>query len=138
MYSNDWLLNHANKLQDKINERETWTQDSRNSQNEIFQNHIKPFIDKSQRLFVVISDALRYENGWELCQQLQGEKRYEADIEYMITGLPSYTQLGMAALLPHKNLSIHPEDCNVEADGVSTARFTVERKYWRQNPIQGP
>lgn len=99
MYSNDWLLPINTQLQDHITAIDQWINESQKAQANFFQNHVKSFTAKPQRLFVVISDALRYENGWQLCQEVQAEKRYEAEIDYMITGLPSYTQLGMAALL---------------------------------------
>ncbi len=56
-------------------------------------------------MFVVISDALRYEVAQELSESINGEKRFQADISSQLGVLPSYTQLGMAALLPHKTLS---------------------------------
>ncbi|WP_236977674.1 BREX-1 system phosphatase PglZ type A [Membranihabitans maritimus] len=133
VYSNDWLLALNNKLQDRVNDMDAWIQNSQKAQNRFFQNHVKSFTNKPQRLFVVISDALRYENGWELCQDIQTEKRYEADIDYMITGLPSYTQLGMAALLPHQQLNIHPGDCAVLADGISTVGLQGRTKVLETN-----
>jgi len=133
VYSNDWLLTLNNKLQDRVNDMDAWIQDSQKAQNRFFQNHVKSFTSKPQRLFVVISDALRYENGWELCQDIQTEKRYEADIDYMITGLPSYTQLGMASLLPHQQLNIHPSDCTVMADGMSTVGLQGRTKVLEKN-----
>lgn len=133
VYSNDWLLALNNKLQDRVNDLNEWIQSSQKAQARFFQNHVKSFTSKPQRLFVVISDALRYENGWELCQDIQTEKRYEADIDYMITGLPSYTQLGMAALLPHQQLNIHPGDCTVMADGMSTVGLQGRTKVLEKN-----
>jgi uncharacterized protein (TIGR02687 family) len=132
-YSNDWLLNINNKLQDQINEVDQWVNKSLKAQANFFQNHVQPFTTKPQRLFVVISDALRYENGWQLCEEIQNEKRYEAEMDYMITGLPSYTQLGMAALLPHKQLNIHPKDCNVMADGISAVGIQGRTKVLQEN-----
>ncbi len=120
IYTNSWLLDLNNKLQDRINPMEQWLQQSARAQSGFFQHHVTPFTTKPQRLFVVISDALRYENGWQLYQEIQSEKRYDATLEYMITGLPSYTQLGMAALLPHEQLQIDPSSCNVLADGILT------------------
>jgi uncharacterized protein (TIGR02687 family) len=133
VYSNDWLLALNNKLQDRVNDMDAWIQNSQKAQNRFFQNHVKSFTNKSQRLFVVISDALRYENGWELYQDIQTEKRYEADIDYMITGLPSYTQLGMASLLPHQQLNIHPGDCTVLADEMSTVGLQGRTKVLETN-----
>ncbi len=132
-YSNDWLLHINHKLQDQVNGMEQWIQQSLKAQSNFFSYHVKPFTSKPQRLFVVISDALRYENGWQLCEEIQTEKRYEAEIDYLITGLPSYTQLGMAALLPHKQLNIHPKDCNVMADGIAAVGIQGRTKVLQEN-----
>lgn len=75
-----------------------------------------------QRAFVIISDALRYEVASELWSIINNEKRFKASISTQLGVLPSYTQLGMAALLPHYSLSYQPERSNaVYVDGVSSA-----------------
>lgn len=132
-YTNDWLLPINNHLQDCISSLSHWTHASPKSQFNFFRFHAKKFADKRQRLFVVISDALRYENGWQLYEELQSENRYQAEMDYMITGLPSYTQLGMAALLPHKELTIHPPNCQVKADGISTVGIQGRNKVLQAN-----
>ena len=69
-----------------------------------FSNYIKTAKDK---VAVIISDALRYEIGCELYEKLSNHQNYEIeDIKHMYAVLPAYTQLGMAALLPHKSLEI--------------------------------
>ncbi|GAF55383.1 putative cytoplasmic protein [Psychrobacter sp. JCM 18901] len=66
-----------------------------------------------QRAFVIISDALRYEVASELWSIINNEKRFKASISTQLGVLPSYTQLGMAALLPHDSLSYQPEKVNL-------------------------
>lgn len=119
VYSNDWLLNSNDVWQKTIDKVEQWPTDSKHAQSQFFKLHVQPFIQKKQKVFVVISDALRFENGWELHNEIQAEQRYESDIDYMFTSLPSYTQLGMAALLPHEQLAI-TADSSVLVDGVSS------------------
>jgi len=64
-------------------------------QSRFFQRDVKSrYLDKSVRLFVIISDGLRYECGKELHDLINGEARYTSSLEYQVTGLPSYTQLG--------------------------------------------
>ena len=76
---------------------------------------------QTKRVFVIISDALRYEVAQELALTINGEKRFKADLGTQLGVLPSYTQLGMAALLPHKSLSYEKEQGGtVYADGLST------------------
>ncbi|MFD1425543.1 PglZ domain-containing protein [Kroppenstedtia sanguinis] len=60
-----------------------------------------PLLEKTaERIFVIISDALRYEAGVELFDKLRRRLNAEVTLEPMQATLPSYTQLGMAALLP--------------------------------------
>ena len=73
-----------------------------------------------RRVFVIISDALRYEAAQELVEDLNGKYRLEATIRPMLGVLPSYTALGMAALLPHTKLSFS-EAGEVLVDGQSSA-----------------
>jgi len=69
------------------------------------------------RVAVIISDALRYETGVELFRMLQEDANCDVEMEAMLSTLPSYTRLGMAALLPHKELSM-TTDYEVLADGA--------------------
>lgn len=70
-----------------------------------------------ERVVVIISDALRYEVGRSLWAKLQDDEKCSAELEAMMGVLPSYTRLGMAALLPHKTLEM-TEDYRVLVDGV--------------------
>ena len=133
-YSNTWLLGINNRLQDCINKMDQWVVSSVKAQRGFFNYHVKEMVSKpNSRLFVVISDALRYENGQQLFEELQSEARFEAEIDYMITGLPSYTQLGMAALLPHRELAMDAASGNVKADGMSTIGIAGRKKVLEAN-----
>jgi uncharacterized protein (TIGR02687 family) len=59
---------------------------------------------ENRKVFVVISDAFRYEAAQELTQELNGKYRITAALSSQLGVLPSYTALGMASLLPHKKL----------------------------------
>ena len=120
VYSNDWLLIYNDNWQKLIDKQTTWQDDIVTSQKRFFENHVRPILEKKQSLFVIISDALRYECGAELSKLLQQENRFEASISYMTGSLPSYTQLGMASLLPHKVLSFQGESDTVLVDGMSS------------------
>ena len=133
VYSNDWLLASNDDWQNTINNLSEWPNTSSRSQRSFFSKYVEPHIKKGQRLFVVISDALRYENGWELCNELQSEKRYEAEIDHLFTSLPSYTQLGMAALLPHNKLEIVSKDCSVNVDDLTSMGIAGRSKILQKN-----
>jgi len=55
---------------------------------------------------VIISDAFRYEAAEELFTVLKRDTKKVLDIEPMLASVPSHTGLGMASLLPIKDLSI--------------------------------
>lgn len=133
VYSNDWLLIYNNNWQSVIDNLSSWTIDSTTSQKHFYNTHVKPVVDKKQRLFVIISDAFRYECGAELAKKLQSENRYEASIGHMVASLPSYTQLGMASLLPHKELSIQDGSDLVLIDGMSTSGIQGRSKILETN-----
>lgn len=133
IYSNDWLLKYNNNWQQVVDSLTQWPTKERLSQQRFFEQHVRSYTDRKQRLFVIISDALRYENGAELSQRLQSENRYESSIEPMIGSLPSYTQLGMASLLPHKNLSFQDKSDSILADGMSSAGIQGRSKILAKN-----
>ena len=69
------------------------------------------------RVVVIISDAMRYEVGHSLYTKLQANEKCTAKLEAMLGVLPSYTRLGMAALLPHKTLDV-TDDFRVLVDSM--------------------
>jgi uncharacterized protein (TIGR02687 family) len=85
-------------------------------QRNFFRDNIKYAKEKTA---VIISDALRYEVGRALFAKLQGDPNCAAELDAVLGVLPSYTQLGMAALLPHKTLEI-TGDGKVLADGAAS------------------
>ena len=74
------------------------------------------------RVFVVISDALRYEVAASLAEQLRRETQADVQLESIQGIFPTITKFGMAALLPHKELEVelHGDVLKVMVDGVST------------------
>ncbi|MCC8014548.1 MAG: BREX-1 system phosphatase PglZ type A [Eubacterium sp.] len=81
---------------------------------------------------VIISDALRYEVGLELFERLQEDEKCTAEISAAAGVLPSVTEYGMAALLPHRNIELDG-DYSVTVDGQKTdkteQREAVLQKY---------
>lgn len=68
---------------------------------EFYQKHIKP---QAAKKVVIISDAFRYEAAMELSNKLKAEYEYFPELHYMVAQLPSRTDVGMAALLPHEKI----------------------------------
>lgn len=98
------------------------------AQNRFFQREVKPLLDHApnSKVYVVISDALRYEAAAELTALLKRAQRCQAELKTQLGVLPSYTALGMAALLPHQTLDYQGKE--VVADGVSTAGLANRAK----------
>lgn len=82
---------------------------------------------EDRRVFVVISDALRYEVAQELSESLNGKYRFSAELGSQLGVLPSYTKLGMASLLPHKTLN-YTDAGLVQVDGVSSDGLEARNK----------
>lgn len=119
LYSNKWLLELSEHWQKCIEKNEGWYFGSK-SQSQFFNSVVSAqYIDKKRKVFVIISDALRYEIGEELHQKINLQNRFKSKLDYKVTGLPSYTQLGMAALLPNNILTLGDSD-DVYIDGLST------------------
>ncbi|OEJ64561.1 BREX-1 system phosphatase PglZ type A [Magnetovibrio blakemorei] len=99
-----------------------WKVDGISNQQRFFKRHVQPVLNQADRrkVFVIISDAFRYEAAQELTDHLNGKYRMEAKLESQLGVLPSYTTLGMAALLPHNTLSYKNTDA-VLVDGLPTA-----------------
>lgn len=73
---------------------------------------------------VLISDALRYEVGMELMDKLSKDANCASiKMDAMLSVLPSITKTGMAALLPHKELSVDGEKVLIDGNPcASTAQ----------------
>ena len=106
IYSNNYLLKLGNRFQEFVESESQWNVAPILRQDNFFGHWVKPFLDNNNKIYVIISDAMRYEIADELVSLIRQEDRYSADIAPMLSMLPSYTQLGMAALLPNETLSI--------------------------------
>lgn len=62
-----------------------------------------------ERVVVFISDAMRYEVGQQLFEMLTMDAKCSAKLTPAVSTVPSYTQLGMAALLPHVSLELQSD-----------------------------
>lgn len=91
------------------------------NQQNFYAEHVERYLKggEDRRVFVVISDALRYEVAQELNESLNGKYRFSSELSSQLGVLPSYTKLGMASLLPHKVLS-YTDAGLVQVDGLSS------------------
>ncbi|MBB1515749.1 BREX-1 system phosphatase PglZ type A [Tessaracoccus sp. MC1679] len=104
-YANRFLYELGTTWQQQVDAVDNWRSVTLRPQTRFFADHVEPIIRKGNRkAVVIISDALRYEVADELRSRIRQEDRFDATLEAVLGVLPSYTQLGMAALLPHKKL----------------------------------
>ena len=92
-------------------------------------NFFKNHLDRpAKKQFVIISDAMRYEVGWDLVESINKMDSFKgkAKILAQITTLPSITMFGMAALLPHQEISY--ADKAVFVDGKPTDGLDARKK----------
>ena len=119
LYSNNFLLSVNDNWQRIVDDITVWDGSPIMNQREFYSRTVNQYAKKNNKVAVLISDALRFEIGEELARKIESEDRYTANLSLMLATLPSYTQLGMASLLPHKEIKIN-EDSTVQIDEQST------------------
>ena len=125
-YTTNFLQTVNDAWQDQITELSDWKISGFAHQTDFYTDQAAEFRRRDQKVVVIISDALRYEVGEEALREIRKLNRFDADLTPMISALPSYTQLGMAALLPNKDLELL-KDGNVSSFGLPT-QGTVNRE----------
>ena len=120
-YVNNFLLPLADRWSDRVRDLEKWSCGAIPAQRRFFETCVAPVRDKGQKVFVIVSDALRYEAAAEFVERINSENRFSAELDAVFGSLPSYTQLGMASLLPGKDLAVDPINGTATVDGRSAA-----------------
>lgn len=64
-------------------------------------SYVEPANRRGKRIWVIVSDALRYEVAAELAERLERETKGQCELGAVQGVFPSITRCGMAALLPH-------------------------------------
>ena len=133
VYSNWFLKQLSVKWTDRQEKELTpkWMLDGIVQQNQFYKTYIQPIIAAGERVFVIVSDALRYEAAKELMDVLNNERKASAELQAMQGMVPSYTELGMASLLPHHTLEYqdgHVVVDNIRAQGLEN-RMEILKKH---------
>ena len=98
-------------------------------QRDFYKRYVAPASSKNTRVFVIISDALRYEVASELSERIVRNTKGTAELESMQAVFPSITKFGMAALLPGKSISVN-DSMDVLVDGnPTTPKASVAIQY---------
>lgn len=129
LYVNNYLLKLNDSWQTHVDRAERWEAPPFPRQREFYGTQVSPFRRKDLKLCVIISDAMRYEVGEELLGRIRSLDRYDAELAPALSSLPSYTQLGMASLLPNKEIRIADNDTGVVlVDGLSSQGLVNRQK----------
>ena len=120
-YVNNYLLPLVARWNDQVRGLTRWNCQQLPPQTDFFARFVQPYLDKGQKVVVVVSDALRFEAAAEFATRLRAENRWTAEVHAMLGVLPPYTQLGMATLLPGQERRIQLPEGTVTIDGKSTA-----------------
>lgn len=128
IYTNNYLIKLSDNWQMHIDKMTRWSFDDNIMQKDFYQKFVQPTLDKNGKIYVVISDAFRYEIAHEFTGAIRQEDMFEAKITPIISMLPSYTQLGMASLLPNSSIKLSgDEQATVLVDDINTRSVNREK-----------
>lgn len=120
IYSN-WFLDGLGTAWSAAIEKSTkkWRLEGVTDQQDFYEKELTADMGDRDKCFVIISDALRYEVAVDIVNLLNTEINGLTSLTAMLGVLPSTTKYGMAALLPHSEISINDKE-HVLADSLKT------------------
>ncbi|MGG7056727.1 BREX-1 system phosphatase PglZ type A [Clostridium tertium] len=129
LYVNWYLISIGINWTSSINEdmKKYWSIPGIINQREFYKTYVNPMISKGDRVFVIVSDALRYEVGVEIAEKLNEKVINSTNIYSNLSTIPSITKLGMAALLPHKEINLK-DDGRVFVDNIDSSGLENRNK----------
>jgi len=99
---------------------DTWNIELIDNQNNFYDIYVDNIIRKNDRdkVAVIISDGLRYENAVELKDVLNKSTKGTMELKALAGSLPTYTKLGMASLLPNNRFEYRNN--HIFVDGIDS------------------
>ncbi len=120
-YANKYVYDFGGLWQQALEPMSEWKSAVLAPQAKFFDRHVAPVVkDGRTKVVVIISDGMRYEVAEELASMIRSEDRFDASLSAVLGSLPTFTQLGMASLLPQSSLELDPGGLPVLADGKPT------------------
>ena len=135
MYTNQFLNDFAYKWNQSLTD-EAYDTYPEVRQEDFFHHYVRPFMNESGggRVIVVISDGMRYECARELLEHLELDEKCEAKMGHMLSVLPSETTLGMASLLPNKDIKVD-DSLDIFVDEMHCGNSMAERQKILQSAV---
>mgnify|MGYP000291893466 CR=1 FL=1 len=96
-------------------------------QRSFYDQMIRHKVNSGDRVFVIVSDALRYEVATEVLDRLNTETMGSAQITSMTGVLPSISKFGMPALLPGNSMELKDSGL-VYVDGINSSSLEGRNK----------
>ncbi|MCY8224000.1 BREX-1 system phosphatase PglZ type A [Bacillus haynesii] len=104
-----------------------WSLPGIKNQQDFYSSFIDSKVRNGERVFVIVSDAMRYEIGVELADRLNTETMGVCDVETLLGVVPSVTKIGMSSLLPHNEIDIDT-NARVFVDGKDSSGLENRKK----------
>jgi uncharacterized protein (TIGR02687 family) len=95
-YTNSYLVQLNDRWQTQVDDAQNWEASPALLQRDFFKQMVQPYLDRKNKVCVLISDAFRFEVGEEMATLIRQEDRYEAELLPGLSMLPSYTELAIA------------------------------------------
>ncbi len=136
VYTNKYLTDYSFKWNQSLSDQEYASYTGKRQQ-DFYHDFVRPFMRENGRegkVIVIISDGMRYECGRELYEKLELDEKCSVSMHHMLSVLPSETTLGMAALLPNREINVDTS-LNITVDGMKCGNSTIERQKILQNTV---
>lgn len=129
IYTNKYLNDLSYKWNQSLSD-ELYNTYTGKRENDFFADFVSPFMKedgRTGRVVVIISDGMRYECARELLSELNLDPKCNATMDHMLSVLPSETTLGMASLLPNKEVEV-TDKLEIKVDGISCGNSLADRE----------
>ena len=107
------------------------------SNRQLFTKKVAPLLDEGCKVAYILVDSLRYELGVEIQKQISD--KLPVEIHPVCAQLPTYTEVGMASLMPdaEKALSLEPKDGKLITHLGGQAATTPDARFAHLRKIKG-
>ncbi|MBQ8923428.1 MAG: BREX-1 system phosphatase PglZ type A, partial [Lachnospiraceae bacterium] len=136
IYTNKYLNDFSYKWNQSLTD-DAYNTYSGDRESEFFESYVRPFMKEDGRfgrVIVIISDGMRYECARELYDKLELDPKCDASMSHMLSVLPSETTLGMASLLPNREIEVS-EELDIHVDGAHCGNELKERQKILQSHV---